>query len=1038
MGSGNGLAAIYWRRVAASDKCKLIVRRRDLVAANWAGINIVSCYISPNVPHSEFLEFVDDLEAIVGLLKDRLLICGDFNSKSVFWGCSHTNTRGRTIEEWAAQCELRLVNVGSVPTCVRPQGCSVVDLTWCTPDILGCLSDWAVREYIESLSDHQYVVMNLAQGVEVTGSRRAQGPRWNWKTWDADMFQAAASLEFAQPIMNARCSLDERVRRIERALQAACDAAMKRIQPGPYKRRVYWWCETVATARRTSIQFRRRWSRARRRNGDADWVQALREEYNAARRRFRREINRAKLSAWQELIGTVEEDPWGLPYRVVLNKLRNASHNIMESLEPEVLARTLDELFPRERRDTYLNGLGDVPGGDTYLGDDGSPSCSDRGIPGSPGESFSSADLVAPGESVEETDLVTPAEIGKIIAQKGGKNTAPGRDGIRLRAMRAIPEEGASGLVDCFNRCLKEGKFPVPWKRALLVLIPKGWPIDTANPRLRPICLLNDIGKVLETVLVDRLTRWMADNPTAQLSANQFGFRRGKSTCDALKMVQSAICGVEERGGVTIAISLDICNAFNSLPWRVINTALRSKSLPVYLRRVIEDYLSHRSVEYVNGKGRRVVRQVMAGVPQGSVLGPILWNIGYDRVLSEGANYGCSVICYADDTLILAAADDVSTATARASVQANGVLSRIEALGLTVAVGKTEAVCFPGRHRLERRPVLDVGGTAVATRLSMKYLGVILDARMNFRDHLDYVEQKVGSVARALGRLMPNLRGPSERRRRLYANVVLSIVLYAAPIWSEAVSRSRKRRQQLNNIMRTTCLRVIAAYRTVSLDAASLLAGIPPAHLSAQLRARIFARVADLRRSGSWTLREVGSIHAEEVALLCRQWSIYAQRPDAAGTRTRDAIVPNLGDWLSRGYGSVGFHLTQLLTGHGVFGSYLARIRKVETSQCEHCEDGVEDTPEHTLRACAAWSHEREILKKSVGRDLRLPAVIRACLDSWKAWNAMTLFADRVMVEKERRERARQLGGEEESVGPPDSSSSSQIDSGESGAAAGS
>jgi len=61
-----------------------------------------------------------------------------------------------------------------------------------------------------------------------------------------------------------------------------------------------------------------------------------------------------------------------------------------------------------------------------YLADDGSPSCRGRGIPGSPGGSLSSADPVAPGESVEEIDLITPAEIGKIIADKGGKNTTPG------------------------------------------------------------------------------------------------------------------------------------------------------------------------------------------------------------------------------------------------------------------------------------------------------------------------------------------------------------------------------------------------------------------------------------------------------------------------------------------------------------------------------------------------------------------------------------------------------------------------------------
>lgn len=72
-------------------------------------------------------------------------------------------------------------------------------------------------------------------------------------------------------------------------------------------------------------------------------------------------------------------------------------------------------------------------------------------------------------------------------------------------------------------------------------------------------------------------------------------------------------------------------------------------------------------------------RKMLAGFPQGSVLGPLLWNVGYDSVLQEGMDPGCCVICYADDTLILATAKDTSAATARANVQVGGVLNRMNA-----------------------------------------------------------------------------------------------------------------------------------------------------------------------------------------------------------------------------------------------------------------------------------------------------------------------------------------------------------------------
>lgn len=285
----------------------------------------MSCYISPNVAHPEFLGFIDDLSDVVRQLGGRILIGGDFNSKSVFWSCTRTDARGRMVEEWAAECELRLVNVGNTPTCVRPQGCSVVDLTWCTPDILGRLSDWKVREDIESLSDHNYILMHLDGDLVMPRPDGSMRVRWNWRTWNGDMFQAAMTWELGQLKCSQADSVNDTVKGIERSLQRACDAAMERVRPGPRRKKVYWWNDTIATARRLSIQARRRWSRAKIRDRDPVEVQELRSAYNAARKNLRKEINIAKLKAWQELINTVDGDPWGLPYRIVLNKLRTTA-----------------------------------------------------------------------------------------------------------------------------------------------------------------------------------------------------------------------------------------------------------------------------------------------------------------------------------------------------------------------------------------------------------------------------------------------------------------------------------------------------------------------------------------------------------------------------------------------------------------------------------------------------------------------------------------------------------------------------------------
>lgn len=124
-------------------------------------------------------------------------------------------------------------------------------------------------------------------------------------------------------------------------------------------------------------------------------------------------------------------------------------------------------------------------------------------------------------------------------------------------------------------------------------------------------------------------------------------------------------------------------------------------------------------------------------------------------------------------------------------------------------------MCFPGKRRLGKPLALDIGGTRIESGPTMKYLEVMLDSKLLFKKHLDYTDQKVQKVIRALGRLMPNLRGPREESRRLYANTVLFVALYAAPIWADAVTASRRRREKLDGIMRYTNLRVISAYRTV-------------------------------------------------------------------------------------------------------------------------------------------------------------------------------------------------------------------------------
>jgi len=225
---------------------------------------------------------------------------------------------------------------------------------------------------------------------------------------------------------------------------------------------------------------------------------------------------------------------------------------------------------------------------------------------------------------------------------------APGPDGVHGKVWALASKEIGEYMRHLLSRCLKEGRFPPDWKRAKLVLIPKGGKPEDVPSSYRPICLLDEAGKIMERIIADRLVRQLS-RVGPDLSKDQCGFRGGRSTIDAILRVRSAAEAEIEDGGVLLAVSLDIANAFNTLPWRWIVGALHHH-VPRYLIAMIGDYFRGRVLEYRDRDGTVKERSVGCGIPQGSVLGPLLWNLAYDRVLRSALPPGSTVVCYADDT----------------------------------------------------------------------------------------------------------------------------------------------------------------------------------------------------------------------------------------------------------------------------------------------------------------------------------------------------------------------------------------------------
>lgn len=214
---------------------------------------------------------------------------------------------------------------------------------------------------------------------------------------------------------------------------------------------------------------------------------------------------------------------------------------------------------------------------------------------------------------------------------------------------RKVPGKMIERLTEIANKLLKVGKFPRKWKLAKLVLIPKAKNDESDTPKARPICLIDDIGKCLEKIIVERIGNWMEymverGLAFAAVGRNQYGFRKNRSTIDALNRIKEIVEMARKEGDTTVMISVDIENAFNSIPWSEIRKMLRRKRVPMYLIKILNNYFKNRYIEYTTMDGSVTRMEVQRGVPQGSVLGPLIWIMVYDKVLKVKKEEGCEVV----------------------------------------------------------------------------------------------------------------------------------------------------------------------------------------------------------------------------------------------------------------------------------------------------------------------------------------------------------------------------------------------------------
>lgn len=390
----------------------------------------------------------------------------------------------------------------------------------------------------------------------------------------------------------------------------------------------------------------------------------------------------------------------------------------------------------------------------------------------------------------------SPSEIlGHIKTLKHKKS--PGHDGIPNVILKNIPKKGIAFLASLFNACLSISYFPSTWKHSIIIVIHKpGKPSSQVNS-YRPISLLSTLSKLFEKVIKKRLDAYVKS--TSLIPPQQFGFRSHHSTCHQLLRVSEDIIKGFERKCHTTAVFLDVGQAFDRVWHEGLLFKLRDFGFPVYLQNIVKSFLQDRTFSVNIGGILSSTRPIKAGVPQGAILSPLLYNL-YTSDMPLSANVKTAV--FADDTLLYSTHSDIQISTMNVQESLDNLINWFTKWRIAINPNKSESKIFTLRRPNDPQNLVILGEEISwnPPDQAIKYLGIYFDRKLNWKFHIN---KKLNLAYGKLSKLFPLLNRKSSLSGKngvlLYKSILRPLLLYACPVWGTASAGAIKKLQTFQN-----------------------------------------------------------------------------------------------------------------------------------------------------------------------------------------------------------------------------------------------
>lgn len=581
---------------------------------------------------------------------------------------------------------------------------------------------------------------------------------------------------------------DEINKEISNSILHSAKINIPRIKPQHRKKRVPWWNHECNTTIKNKNKL---FSTYKRHPTNENLV-----KFKKARTTARRTINECKKKCWQDFISRINSKT---AVTIVWNQIRKILN---------------------KKNDNTITGITDSDGKLQYESKDIAEVMAEHYYKISiihkhliTHTTRSNADFDSQNNEEYNQDI-TQHELNNVIKEQ--KRSAAGPDYIHSEMLKNLTEENTRCILYMFNQIWKLHKIPKKWNEATIVPILKSDKDKYEANSYRPISLTCALCKLLEKIIARRMM-WTIENKYL-LDKHQSGFRKGRSTIDNILRLQQEILDGFTMRQYTVCVFFDIEKAFDHISKESIINTLYEMGFRGNLAKFVIAFLQNRKFKVRVGNALSTERNQISGVPQGSVLSPLLFILALSD-LQHLIKYPVNYSIFADDLAIYIRGNNIT----EIEEKLQKIITELEKWGITKNIHfSTEKTCVINftKKTPEREIKLKLNNTFIVNKNRTKFLGLIFDNKLSWKPHIENIKLRCTKALNLLKMLHGKSWG-SDRSMllRLYGTNVRSIMDYGSIAYVSASESTLRKLNVIQNNALRICSGAFCTSPVISLHA---------------------------------------------------------------------------------------------------------------------------------------------------------------------------------------------------------------------------